>query len=264
MPRRHLLLILLLLTLLPGQSPAQALKCGSFPLLDDSLPEEQRSELLMKRGAICARERKPLQSIAVFSELIGLQPENMLAYLNRGSAYLQSGQFELGIADLSHVIARQPTMEEAWYNRGTAFIAARQYDRAIGDLNEAIRLNPGLAQAYCNRGFGLLQKSAYDQALADLDRGIAKNPNLAFCYYGRGELHFRREAYQKAIGDLSEGLRLQPNVQGLVTCGQAYERLGNRAKALADFNAALALVPELEKAEEGVKRLTEGSPHSRQ
>jgi hypothetical protein len=43
----------------------------------------------------------------------------------------------------------------------------------------------------------------------------------------------------------------------LVTRGQAYERLGNRVKALADFNAALVLVPDLRKAKDGVKRLTE-------
>ena len=44
---------------------------------------------------------------------------------------------------------------------------------------------------------------------------------------------------------------------GLVMRGQAYEHLGERDKALADFKAALEIDPGFKEAQEGVKRLTE-------
>ena len=131
---------------LPMAAPAQSIKCGNFLLLDDTVSKEQRARTLLDRGATCVREGKPLQLIAIFSELIGLQSNNTIAYLNRGNAYLQSGQFELDIADFSHIISVEPKMTEAWYNRGTGFIAGRQYEQAIADLTEAIRLKPGLAR----------------------------------------------------------------------------------------------------------------------
>jgi tetratricopeptide (TPR) repeat protein len=137
-------LIALTLTVSSGVSAATD-SCGNSPFFDDSVPKEQRADMLLQRAMACVREGKPIQSIALFSELIGIQPENMDAYLNRGSAYIQSGQFELGIADFSHVISLKPDAMEAWYNRGTAFVAAHQYDRAIADLNEAIRLKPDTA-----------------------------------------------------------------------------------------------------------------------
>ena len=50
--------------------------------------------MLLQRAMACVREGKPIQSIALFSELIGIQPENLDAYLNRGSAYMQVGNLK--------------------------------------------------------------------------------------------------------------------------------------------------------------------------
>lgn len=243
------------IVVVPFVARAQTSNCVELPLLEDSMPAEQRADLLQKRAMACVREGKLPQSIALFSELIGLQPSNTTAYLSRGSAYLQTGQFELGIADFSHLITVEPKMPEAWYNRGTAFIAARQYERAIADLGEAIRLKPSLARAYCNRALALTQKSEYDKALSDLNTGIEKDSKLPFCHYARGELYFAKGNYKSAIDDLTIGLRLQPNVQGLTTRGKAYELLGDREKALADYRAALAIAPGFKEAQEGEARL---------
>src|SRR6476646_643644 len=103
---------------------AQDTRCRD-PYLDNSIADDQRAEMLLDSAGACVREGRSLQSIALFSELIGLAPQNPTAYLNRGSSYLQIGQFELGIADLNHVMRLKPAKP----NRGTAFIAIHQYDR---------------------------------------------------------------------------------------------------------------------------------------
>src|SRR5688500_6717531 len=95
---------------LPIAAAAPSTQCGSSPLLHDTVSKELRARTLLDRGAACVREGKPLQSISIFSELIGLQPNNTVAYLNRGNAYLQTGQFQLGIADFSHIISVEPKM----------------------------------------------------------------------------------------------------------------------------------------------------------
>jgi tetratricopeptide (TPR) repeat protein len=121
-----LLVAFLIPIALPSPVSAEAFKCGSFPLLDDTISKEERADRLLKHAIACVQEGKPQESIALFSELIGLDPDNETAYLNRGNAYIQTGQFELGVADYSHVIAKNPGLSQGWYNRGTAFIAARQ------------------------------------------------------------------------------------------------------------------------------------------
>ena len=73
-----------------------------------------------------------------------MDPDNMDGYLNRGSAYIQARQFELGLSDYSHVIRMHPEITEAWYNRGTTFVLLGQDDAGIADLNEVIRLKTSI------------------------------------------------------------------------------------------------------------------------
>ena len=240
---------------LPTAANARSFECGNFPLLGDAVPESERAEQLQKRAFKCVQSGRPLEAIVLFSELIGQQPENVSAYLNRGSAYLQARQFEAGVADFSHVIASRPTMYEAWYNRGSAFLVAGQHDKAIADLTETIRLKPNFARAYCNRAMGLVRKSDYEKALLDLDKGIQLEPNLAHCYFARGDLAFREEKFSKAIEDFTRGLDLNLNAQALLQRGDAYERLDQKTEALADYKAALALDSRLSSAHERIKRL---------
>lgn len=68
----------------PFVARAQTSKCVGLPPLYDAMPAEQRADVLQKRAVACVREGKVQQSIALFSELIGLQPSNTSAYLNPG------------------------------------------------------------------------------------------------------------------------------------------------------------------------------------
>ena len=256
-------LLTLAVSLTSSASFAEAVRCGSFPLPDDdNATKEQRIMKLQARGIACIREGKVMQSITTYSEIIGLDPGNTDAYLNRGSAYIQARQFELGLADYSHIIQIKPTVIEAWYNRGTAFVAARQFDAGIADLTEVIRQKPDYERAYCNRGMAYSEKSEYEKALQDLNTGIEKG-SVPLCYFVRGELYFRKADYARAVEDFTEGLRLKPEYpQALVQRGRSYEQLGQREKALADFEAALSNAPRFIDAQEGIKRLRgeQGNP----
>ena len=108
-----------------------------------------------KKGSICyssapesaCTNESLWKQIALVSELIGIDPQNPNAYIDRGSAYIRTGRFDLVIADYSHAITLKSDDADAWYNRGTAFVSAQQFDNGLTDLNEAIRLRPGFAPA---------------------------------------------------------------------------------------------------------------------
>src|SRR5262245_66433587 len=108
------LLILSILALWPNFAVAVE-KCGNLPPLEEGLTKEEKVDALLKRAAACIHEGKLYQTIAILSELIGLDPNNMEGYLNRGNAYIQTQQYELGLSDYSHVIRLHPETAEAWY-----------------------------------------------------------------------------------------------------------------------------------------------------
>lgn len=116
-------------------------------------------------------------------------------------------------------------------------------------------MQPDFARAYCNRGLTLVRKGAYEEALKDLEAGVQKDPNLALCHFARGDVQIAMGKPENAIDDFTKGLQLAPNVEGLIKRAELYERLSDKAKARADFNAALQLAPNFTPAQEGIKRL---------
>lgn len=249
---------LLLLPFLSTPLPAIAAQpqCAGT-LADPSLPDSARAEQLTKRAFACLKEKKPVQSIALLSELIGIQPDNAQAYLNRGSTYVRLGQFDAGVSDYDRVIGLEPSRFEGWYNRGSARVAARQYDAAISDLNETIRLKPDFARAYCNRGLALLRKGEQEEALADFEKGLELQVDMPLCYYGRGEVELSDGKYRDAIDDLTRGINFKPIAEALVHRATAYERLGESDKALRDYRSALSLQPRFKEAKAGITRLSQ-------
>ena len=57
----------------------------------------ERTLALMQTAFACVRDGKPLQALAVFSEIIGQDPRNDQAFLNRGTLYVKLGLLDEGI-----------------------------------------------------------------------------------------------------------------------------------------------------------------------
>ena len=254
--RKRLFAILLLLPSTPLPTHAASPPCEGV-VVDSSLPKSTRAGQLADQALVCLKANKPIQAIASLSELIGDEPDNVQAYLNRGNLFVRMGQFDAGFADYSHVIALEPDHFEGWYNRGSARLAAAEYDGAIADLTEAIKLKPDLARAYCNRGLGLLRNGDHDKARDDFEKGMKIKVELPLCYYGRGEVALSEGRYQEAIEDLTIGINLKPAAEALAHRATAYERLGESSKALRDYRNALSLRPRFETAQMGIARLTQ-------
>ena len=91
-------------------------------------------------------------------------------------------------------------------------------------------------------------------ALDDLNKGLEKDPDLTLCRFARGDVYFQKADYQKAVEDYTIGLARKPNIEALSRRAEAYEKLGEKQKALADFQAILRLAPSDKRALDGLAR----------
>jgi tetratricopeptide (TPR) repeat protein len=95
------------------------------------------------------------------------------------------------------------------YEMGSCFYAIR-------DLNQAIEINPKYAEAYNNRAFINMRLKRYDRVLSDLNKAIELRPNYPHALMNRGDL---------------------------------YKHLGDKAKAIADYDRVIAMGKEVIKKE---------------
>jgi tetratricopeptide (TPR) repeat protein len=112
--------------------------------------------------------------------------------------------FDMAIEAFTSAIALDPNYAHAYIGRGNAYADKGQYDRAIEDFNKAIALNPNDASAYNNRGYAYVSKGQYDRAIEDFNKVIALDPNLALAYFTRGLAYEYKGNMGRAISDFQK------------------------------------------------------------
>jgi tetratricopeptide (TPR) repeat protein len=144
------------------------------------------------------------------------------------------------IADYSESIRLDPNYARAFVQRGNAYRELGEFDRAISDLNAAIRLDPHYAENYLDRGFAWRDKKVFDRAVADFSEAVRLDPS-AGNYAARAYVYKQKGDYGKAIADLETAIRLEPTMRHRLAdlaliyaaCPVAEHRNGRRAVELA-------------------------------
>jgi lipoprotein NlpI len=102
------------------------------------------------------------------------------AYVNRGKAYREKGDYDHAIQDYDQAIRLDPKNINAYNNRGNVYKAKGDNDRAVADYSEAIGLNPKSADAYFNRGRLYLYGGSVAMAQADFKQANALKPKDSY------------------------------------------------------------------------------------
>jgi tetratricopeptide (TPR) repeat protein len=126
-----------------------------------------------------------------------------------------------GLAACTQAIALNPKDELAFANRCGTNIDLGNYSAAIADCNQAIALNPK-SVAYLNRCVANYDLGHYRAGVADCNQAIAFNP--------KDEAGYDMRAFN-------------------------YEKLGETAEAIADYQKALTINASDQTAKDGLKRL---------
>src|SRR6476660_6152506 len=90
--------------------------------------------------AVNCNRRTGKDTIAGCSALIQRNPQDAVAYFNRGFVYGELGEFDAAIADLTSAIEFDPNLAGAYHMRGFVFDEKGEYERAIADYTRAIEI----------------------------------------------------------------------------------------------------------------------------
>jgi tetratricopeptide (TPR) repeat protein len=99
-------------------------------------------------GLIYLRQKKPMEAIAVFSELLAQDSNYTLANLNCGNAYEMIGDLKSAIQCFSRAIAADSSFTAALYNLGVIYGTIKDYPKCRHCLLKAVRTNPNDAESF--------------------------------------------------------------------------------------------------------------------
>lgn len=99
-----------------------------------------------------------------------------------------------------------------------------------------------LARTLNNRGLGYVTNKDLDKAMADFDAAVRADPTYPFVYDNRGDVWRLRKQFDRAIVEYNEALRRDPEfLSAYVNRGMAFEEMGNKLSAKADYEAVLKM-----------------------
>ena len=171
-----------------------------------------------------------------------LESGNDKAYLNRGLAKSNLGEYESAIADYNKAIRINPSYFDAYLNRGNAKSHLGDKVGAISDYEKAININPiyAAASVYFDSGNVKNNLGDYKGAIADYNHAIKIYPDDNFFYNNRGNVKNNIGDYEGGIADCDKSIELNAvNPYSYFNRGYAKNELGDYEGAIADFDEAM-------------------------
>lgn len=215
--------------------------------------DPQDAVAFVDRGWAFYQQALPDRAIADYTTALRLRPEYALAYNNRCVAYLDKQLYDRAIDDCSRSIALnlEPNLQWAYRNRALAHGNSGDHDRAIEDFTAAIRIDPQYADAYVGRGWSYSRQGLYERALQDYTTALGIKPRHALAYNNRCLVHRRIGQVERAIADCSRAIELDLGAeQHWAYANRAWAYLDKRGYdlAIADYDRAIALKPDYARA----------------
>ena len=113
--------------------------------------ENYTAKMLLYEGIVAYRKEYYAESLEHFNHVLNFDPDNELAHLCRGSAYLMLGKIQEAISDFSRAITLNHQYARTYHQRGLARELMGDTAKAYRDFDRALEIDPDFTAAYHSR-----------------------------------------------------------------------------------------------------------------
>ncbi|MGB8618544.1 MAG: tetratricopeptide repeat protein, partial [Pseudolabrys sp.] len=138
--------------------------------------------ILLSLGGVATAQRSVLKSIELCNGADRTSPD---IQIDGCTSLIDSGK------------QTPQTLVIAYNNRGNAYVAKGEYDRAVQDYDQSIKLNPNYSRTFNNRGVAYQKKGEYDLAIKDFDEAIRLNAEYANAFANRAQTYQHKGEYER-------------------------------------------------------------------
>ena len=240
------------------------------------------AEAYYKRGGTKHYLGQHAIAILDYDAAIRIQSDFGIAYKSRGDAKAALEQYAAAIVDYDKAIRLKPDYHDsayreranAKYNLGQYTAAIVDYDKAIQSISDYFDSDKVIVRIhkvdpYIGRGNAKCRLGQHADAIVDYDNAIRVDPDTVLAYNNRGNAEYNLGQYTAAIVDYDKVIQLIPSTLYATACyfqkgkyyfgrhikamayigrGNAKCRLGQHADAIVDYDNAIQLKPDYDKA----------------
>jgi serine/threonine-protein kinase len=189
-------------------------------------------------------QRKDEESLRYLTAAVALRPDSAPMWMNQGTALIDLGRYDEGIACYRRAIELDPSFPSAYRNLAVTLNDRQEIDEALVCLRKAVELDPPFALAWASLGITLAGNGQLDEALACLNKALAIDPHFALAHTGFGIVYRHLGQLDRALACLDKALAWDPNFTlAHYNRGTVYEVKGQLDTALACYQKAVQVDP---------------------
>ncbi len=181
----------------------------------------------------------------IFSRVVQVAPDNVLAWYNKGVALGNLGKYEEEITCYDEALRIDPQYAKAWSNKGVALDNLGKYEEEITCYDEALRIDPQDADAWSNKGVALGNLGKYEEEITCYDEALRIDPQDAKAWSNKGVALGNLGKYEEEITCYDEALRIDPQyAKAWYNKGVALDNLGKYEEEITCYDEALRIDPQ--------------------
>jgi tetratricopeptide (TPR) repeat protein len=173
--------------------------------------DDSRTLAELRRAAALRDSGQPREAAAIYSEILGREPDHYEANYSLGMMCHRGGRNDLAIPLIKKSIEVRPDIFAGVLNLGMIQREAELLEDARDSFEAAVALEPGNALAQVNLGLVLMDMGALDLALVALERALDIEPDDAMTLARLGMLHQVRNEPDLAADCFRRALVLRPD-----------------------------------------------------
>jgi tetratricopeptide (TPR) repeat protein len=175
-----------------------------------------------------------------FTKSIELNPNQSLAYYNRGYAYMKLDQISLAIQDLQKSIELDDLNKRAHLNLGKCYTLINQESKAISEYKKSISIDSNYSPAYYNLGISYDYNEEYQASIENYNRAVMIEPDRSEYYFNRGLVKQKISNLEGALSDFNISAQMNnSDAEVHFAIGFTYLNMGNTVEAKKAFNTTL-------------------------
>jgi tetratricopeptide (TPR) repeat protein len=198
----------------------------------------------------------------LWAEVVQRSPDNLLARINLGSAYMMRRDYERAESEFRTILTLVPTYYKAYDNLGLVALRQNRPDEARTAFQRAAELNPQDPDAHTNLGILALRAGDTAAAEASFRAALAINPTERDALNNLATIYLQRREWAVALDLVTSALRRNPEfLEASYNQGIALAGLGRHAEAavvLRDIRGRLSPDPSFDQYRQAIDRLLAG------
>jgi tetratricopeptide (TPR) repeat protein len=210
------------------------------------------------RSFAYAKSDRRQEALEDLGKAVELDPKAAGTYDNRGALLLEAQEYQKAVADFTRAIQLDNSNANYYAHRRIVLTQLKRFPEAQADsikiehlmqlssLNQAVFRDPRSPQPYIDRGNYFLRENQLDNALANFDRALELNSKSSEALTQRSRTWLRHGDPQKAVDDATAALAIEAREETYGVRGDAYRKLQEFDKAVADYDAAQRIDEDVE------------------